>query len=92
MRQGFGRWWIVATAALAGGCGLLPDAYSDCDKPQPYQSAEQRPPLAAPAGAETPDTRNALVIPEPKAPGLPPEPGRCLEHPPSYGTPRPRGG
>ncbi len=92
MRQGLQRMWIVAAAALAGGCGLLPDAYSKCDKPQPYQSAQERPPLAAPAGAETPDTRNALKIPEIRTPELPPEPGTCLEHPPSYGTPRPRSG
>lgn len=87
------RSWIVMVAVLpVAGCGLLPDAYSGCDKAQIYQAAEQMAPLAAPAGADAPDTRNALKIPEMKAPQLPAEAGKCLEHPPSYGTTRPRAG
>lgn len=74
---------IAAVVPLAG-CGWLPDAYSGCDEAQPYQSARQVEPLRAPAGADLPDTRNALRIPEVKAPDLPPEPGRCLDHPPPY--------
>jgi opacity protein-like surface antigen len=42
--------------------------------------------LRVPAGADLPDTRNALKIPDVKAPELPPDPGRCLEHPPSIAT------
>ncbi len=86
------RVWIAALAALAAGCGLLPDAYSGCTKVQPYQAAQQVPALAVPAGADAPNTRNALVIPEIRAPKIPDEPGRCLEHPPSYGSARPRAG
>lgn len=87
------RLWIaMAAAAFAGGCGLLPDAYSGCDKAQPYQAAQEAPPLVVPAGADLPDTRNALHIPAVKAPQLPADPGRCLDHPPSYSATKPRAG
>ncbi len=85
-------WILIAMAPLAASCGLLPNAYSKCDKAQPYQAAQQSPTLRVPAGADTPDTRNALVIPEIRTPELPIEPGRCLEHPPSYGGSKPQGG
>ena len=39
----------------------------------------------APAGADLPDTRNALKIPDLEKPELPRESGSCLEHPPPYG-------
>jgi opacity protein-like surface antigen len=77
--------WIAATLPLAG-CGVLPDAYSGCDEVQPYESARQSDPLQVPAGADLPDTRNALKIPEVKAPELPREPGTCLDHPPAYAS------
>ena len=87
------RAWIVMSAWLPlAGCGLLPDAYTGCDEAQPYQAAQQLAPLAVPAGADLPDTRNALKVPEIKAPPLSAEPGKCLEHPPSYGAARPRAG
>jgi uncharacterized lipoprotein len=87
------RWWIAIAAALpVTGCGLLPDAYTGCDEAQPYQAAQQLAPLTVPTGADLPDTRNALGIPDIKAPQLPSEPGKCLEHPPSYGAARPRAG
>ena len=81
--------WIAAALPLAG-CGWLPDAYSGCNDPQPYQSAKQRDPLRVPAGADLPETRNALKIPEVKTPDLPAEPGTCLDHPPPYGKERPQ--
>ena len=84
------RWaWAAALAPLAG-CGLLPDAYSGCEEARPYQSAKQHEPLRVPAGADLPDTRNALSIPELKTPPIPLEPGTCLEHPPPYGQERPQ--
>ncbi len=79
----------AAMLSLAG-CGWLPDAYSGCDKPQPYQSARQAEPLRVPAGDDLPDTRNALKIPDLKSPELPREPGTCLDHPPPYGQDRPQ--
>jgi uncharacterized lipoprotein len=85
---------IAATAALAvaAGCGLLPDAHSSCEKPQPYQSAAVAPPLRVPAGSEMPDTRNALRIPEVTAPERPADATACIDHPPSYGASRPQPG
>ncbi len=60
--------WIAIVLPLAG-CAVLPDAYSGCDEAQPYQSARQAEPLRVPAGADLPDTRNALRIPEIDEPG-----------------------
>ena len=87
------RLLIMVSALLPlAGCGLLPDAYTGCDKAQRYQAAEQMAPLDVPAGADLPDTRNALKIPAIRTPQVPAEPGKCLEHPPSYGSARPRAG
>lgn len=74
---------VLAAAGLAG-CGWLPDAYTGCDEARPYQSARDAGPLRVPSGADLPDTRNALKIPELKSPELPREPRTCLEHPPPY--------
>lgn len=81
---------LAAAVAFAGGCNLLPDAYTSCSKPQPYQSAAEGPPLKVPAGSDLPDTRNALVIPVVTAPVRPQDAASCIDHPPSYGTARPR--
>ena len=81
--------WVLAALPLAG-CGWLPDAYTGCNEARPYQSAKDVGPLRVPAGADLPDTRNALKIPELKTPELPRDPGSCLEHPPPYGAARPQ--
>jgi uncharacterized lipoprotein len=83
---------VIAACVLAGGCGLLPDARSGCDNPQPYEAAEEAAPLKVPAGTDAPDTRNALRIPQLPAPKQPREPGRCLDYPPAHGGARPQGG
>jgi len=77
--------WLAAALPI-GGCGWLPDAYTGCDEARPYQSARQVESLRVPAGADQPDTRNALRIPELNSPELPVDPGTCLEHPPSFGA------
>ena len=83
---------LLGLLALAGGCALLPDANSSCNKPKPYQAARENPPLRVPEGAIAPDTRGAMRIPETTAPQLPRDEGRCLDQPPSYGTtPAPAG-
>lgn len=81
---------LTALAALTGGCSLFPDANSSCSKPQPYQSAEETAPLKVPAGSDLPDTRNALDIPAVTAPERPKDAASCIDHPPSYGSARPR--
>ncbi len=80
---------LLPVFAFAGGCNLLPDAYSGCDESKPYQSAQETPQLRVPEGAVTPDTRNAMRIPAATAPQVPGGEGRCLDHPPSYGATRP---
>lgn len=77
--------WIAIVLPLAG-CSVLPDAYTGCNEVQPYELARQQGPLRVPAGADLPDTRNALKIPEVKGPELPPDPDSCLEHPPAVAT------
>jgi len=84
------RCCLLAVAALTAGCNLLPDAYTSCSKPQPYQSAVDTPQLQVPEGADQPDTRNALHIPAVTAPERPQDAASCIDHPPSYGTARPR--
>jgi uncharacterized lipoprotein len=82
----------LAAVLMLAGCGVLPDRETGCEKPEPYQSADEAPPLKVPAGADLPDTRNALKIPEVSAPERPPERGRCLDFPPAYGGTRPAEG
>jgi uncharacterized lipoprotein len=77
---------LLPVLVTAGACGLLPDAYSGCEKPQPYQSAQELPPLRVPEGAVLPDTRNAMRIPAVSAPEIPASAGPCLDHPPTYGA------
>ena len=78
------RFAVLAAAAALTGCGWLPDAYTGCEEAQPYHAAKDVGPLRVPAGADRPDTRNALKIPELKSPELPRDPGSCLEHPPPF--------
>jgi len=87
------RLWIaIAAGALASGCGLVPEKAGSCDNDEPYHAARESPPLQVPAGADLPDTRNALRVPEVMAPQLPIEPGRCLDQPPRYGAARANSG
>ena len=79
---------VVLAAMPLASCGLLPDAYTGCDKVRPYQSAENRPPLRVPEGADLPDTSQAMKIPDVRTP-VAPDDGRCIDHPPSYGGTRP---
>ena len=82
-----GLWFVLAGLPLAA-CGLLPNAYTGCDKERPYQSAESLPPLRVPDGADLPDTRQAMKIPDVRTP-VAPDDVRCIDHPPSYGGARP---
>ena len=86
MRSCVKRLILVAAVLPVAGCASLPGASSGCNELQPYQAARQAEPLRVPAGADLPDTRNALRIPEVRNPELPPEPGRCLDHPPVFSS------
>jgi uncharacterized lipoprotein len=73
---------IVCVTALAG-CKSRMQTCSQSDKD--YAGAKEMPPLQAPPGLETPDTRNALKVPPLNAPERPrgkDEP--CLDAPPPF--------
>ena len=60
-----------------------------CKEPEGYAQATEAKTLAIPAGLESPDTRNALRIPDlstPEPPGRKKGQG-CLDEPPSYTLP-----
>jgi opacity protein-like surface antigen len=86
MTTGFLRASLGAVVLALAGCSVLPDAYTGCNDPKPYQSATEEEPLKVPVGADMPDTRNALKIPVVKTPEVPAEPGSCLDHPPAFGS------
>jgi uncharacterized lipoprotein len=63
-----------------------------CKEPEGYASAVEAKSLTIPAGLESPDTRNALRIPDLSTP---PPPARtkeqgCLDQPPSYTVTKPK--
>jgi hypothetical protein len=49
---------------VLSGCGLLTPTYERCDETPPYAAAREIPPLRVPEGLASPNTRNALRIPE----------------------------
>jgi uncharacterized lipoprotein len=77
----------VALAALTL-TGCFSRSERACHQPQAYAAAEDLPPLRIPPGLETPDTRNALRVPELNEPEPPRRRGTdpCLDTPPSFTT------
>lgn len=72
----------VGVAMLTGGCHLL---RANCHAPQDYQLARQMTPLKVPAGLDSPDVANALVIPPVgPAPPAPAANDACLDEPPRF--------
>jgi uncharacterized lipoprotein len=77
---------VLATSLLAGckSSGKVSCRQTNRD----YAGAKEMPPLKAPPGLETPDTRNSLKLPELKTPER--VRGReeaCLDAPPPFSTP-----
>ena len=61
---------IAVALALLSGCAWMPFRHgskegkaNDCNKPQLYEQAASRPPLAIPAGLDAVNTRGALRLP-----------------------------
>ena len=76
----------ILTTSLLAGCkaGKISCRQSNKD----YVGAKEMPPLKAPPGLETPDTRNSLKVPDLNAPER--ARGRdeaCLDAPPPFSTP-----
>ena len=81
----------VACMALIGGCKSLGGGGGTCHKPQAYSTAENGAPLKIPPGLKSPDTSQALHIPELNEPEPPPrkKTDPCLDSPPPYAVPKP---
>jgi uncharacterized lipoprotein len=63
-----------------------------CKEPEGYAQAREAKSLAIPAGLESPDTRNALRIPDLTSAEPPPrkQADGCLDQPPNYTLPKPK--
>jgi uncharacterized lipoprotein len=85
------RWGILLLVLLLGASGCRSFRNKSCHGPQPYQKATSVPPLIIPAGLDTPDTTNALRLPQLNEPAPPPRKGKqpCLDEPPSYKVSQP---
>lgn len=87
---------VLVLAALAtAGCNPFRrhSAGSElCKEPVGYADATEGKSLTIPAGLESPDTRNALRIPDLSTPEPPPrtKDQGCLDEPPSYQLPKPQ--
>jgi uncharacterized lipoprotein len=83
---------VAAMACVAaGGCHIVSRLNPDCHVKQEYQQATQVTALKVPEGLDSPNTKDALVIPTVEL--APPPPGpkdACLDLPPKY-TPAPPG-
>jgi uncharacterized lipoprotein len=80
---------LIATLALAAASGCKSRMESCSQTNKDYAGAKEVPPLKAPPGLETPNTRNALKVP----PLNTPERVRgknepCLDIPPPFATPK----
>ena len=78
-----------ATLLALGGCHFLRGGGA-CYKPAAYERAEDRPPLKVPPGLKTPDTSQALRIPQINEPAPPrrKKGESCLDEPPAYMVPK----
>ena len=82
--------------ALLSGCAWMPFRHgskegkaNDCNKPQLYEQAASRPPLAIPVGLDALNTRGALRIPELREPEAPRKlSDACLDEPPKFSNAR----
>ncbi len=76
---------FVGAATLLSGCHIVSRLNPDCHVRQEYQQAAQVAPLKVPEGLDSPNTKDALVIPTVEL--APPPPGpkdACLDLPPPY--------
>lgn len=84
---------LVLVPLLVGASGCHPFrhfAYA-CHRKQVYMQASSVPPLKIPPGLETPDTTNALRLPQLNEPAPPLRTGQqpCLDEPPPYKVVKP---
>lgn len=87
MRNAVVLFATLVCVAATSGCKsrMLTCRQSD----QEYATAQEVPPLQAPPGLETPDTRNALKIPPLNTPErIRGKDEPCLDTPPPFATPK----
>jgi uncharacterized lipoprotein len=80
----------LAALGLLCGChsGGVKKSAPDCGKNQDYLRAREMPPLKVPDGMNSPNTKDALVIPTLESPPPPRGPNDpCLDEPPRYQPP-----
>ena len=82
---------LATTLAIAGCNPFRRHSAKDaiCKEPEGYAQAQEAKMLAIPAGLESPDTRNALRIPDLSTAEPPPRKKGtgCLDEPPNYALP-----
>ncbi|MDE2304258.1 MAG: hypothetical protein KGL34_01775 [Gammaproteobacteria bacterium] len=72
---------LLPIVVLASGCHML---RPDCRTIEDYQAAHSAAPLRVPAGMDSPDVKEHLVIPPAPTVAAPLQKGACLEQPPKY--------
>ena len=76
---------FLSGTALLCGCHISRRLNPDCHVKQEFQQARQMTPLKVPEGLDSPNTKEALVIPEVESVAPPPGPkDACLDLPPRY--------
>jgi uncharacterized lipoprotein len=85
---------LLGVALATSGCNPFRrnSANLVCKGPEGYADAQTLPSLQIPAGLESPDTRNALRIPDLSTPEPPPRKRSqgCLDEPPPYIIAKPK--
>ena len=83
---------VLMATVITAGCNPFrrhSSASELCKLPEGYSQAKEAKSLTIPAGLESPDTRNALRVPDLSTPETPPRThGQgCLDEPPAYTLP-----
>ena len=85
---------LAAVVCVTSGCNPFRRSQADavCKGPVGYTDASSVPALKIPAGLESPDTRQALRIPDLGTPEPPPrkQSQGCLDEPPPYVIAKPK--
>jgi uncharacterized lipoprotein len=94
MRRALAIAGLVAVLCVTSGCNPFRRSQADavCKGPEGYADAASIPALQIPAGLESPDTRQALRIPDLGTPEPPPrkQSQGCLDEPPPYVIAKPK--
>jgi len=85
---------LVGVVCATSGCNPFrkKNANLVCKGPEGYATAASAPPLQIPPGLQSPDTRNALKVPDLNTPEPPTrkQSEGCLDEPPPYVIAKPK--